>query len=131
MSNSKGILGFLAGALFGAAAGMVAGILVAPRAGVETRTMAADAATDAWGNVVDAYHQGATEVTGKAAAACEDVAFTSDELREKVANARARMDQIRSALANAAGQVAESVEEIEIGDPVVEKVSSDESALDA
>ena len=127
MSNGKGILGFVAGTLFGVAAGMVAGILVAPRSGTETRTMAAEAATDAWGNVVDAYHQGASDVATRTAAACEEAVATSDELREKVASARARMEEIRVSLANAAAAAEERVE-VEAADPVVEPVADDAAA---
>ena len=49
---------FAAGAFFGAAAGTIAGIMLAPRSGAETRAMAADIANDAWDNARDAYEQG-------------------------------------------------------------------------
>ena len=49
---------FVAGAVIGAAAGTVIGILMAPRSGAETRAMAADMANDAWDNARDIYEQG-------------------------------------------------------------------------
>ena len=39
---------FVSGALFGAAAGAIIGVALAPRSGAETRAMAADIANDAW-----------------------------------------------------------------------------------
>ena len=59
---SKYSLGFFAGALVGAAAGTIVGILVAPRSGAETRAMAADMANDAWDNAVDMYERGTESV---------------------------------------------------------------------
>lgn len=100
--SKSGFLGFIAGTVTGAALGLVAGILMAPRAGAETRTMVGEAATDAWGNVVDAYKQGAEQVS-------EGVDAKSDELREKVDQARARMDQIRSSLSENVSQMADKV----------------------
>ena len=38
---------FVSGALFGAAAGAIIGVALAPRSGAETRAMAADIANDA------------------------------------------------------------------------------------
>ncbi len=38
---------FVSGALFGAAAGAIVGVALAPRSGAETRAMAADIANDA------------------------------------------------------------------------------------
>lgn len=100
---SRGVVGFFIGAVTGAAAGFVAGLLLAPRSGAETRSLAAEAATDAWGNVVDAYHEGAERVTSHVEEVREDAASKTDELRMKVDQARARMDQIRSSLVENAG----------------------------
>lgn len=92
---------FLVGATIGAAAGTIIGILVAPRAGVETRAMAADMANDAWDNARDMYEQGAEQ----ARAAMNDfgpmVDAKTDELRAKVDLARERMDQLRETLNDA------------------------------
>lgn len=89
---------FLVGATLGAAAGTVIGILIAPRAGAETRAMAADMANDAWDNARDMYEQG----TEQARAAMNDfgpmVDAKTDELRAKVDLARERMDQLRETL---------------------------------
>lgn len=89
---------FLVGATLGAAAGTIIGILIAPRAGAETRAMAADMANDAWDNARDMYEQG----TEQARAAMNDfgpmVDAKTDELRAKVDLARERMDQLRDTL---------------------------------
>ena len=89
---------FLVGATLGAAAGTIIGILIAPRAGAETRAMAADMANDAWDNARDMYEQGAEQ----ARAAMNDfgpmVDAKTDELRAKVDLARERMDQLRDTL---------------------------------
>lgn len=89
---------FLVGATLGAAAGTIIGILIAPRAGAETRAMAADMANDAWDNARDMYEQG----TEQARAAMNDfgpmVDAKTDELRAKVDLARERMDQLRETL---------------------------------
>ena len=69
---------FIVGATIGAAAGTIAGILLAPRSGAETRAMAADMANDAWDNARDMYEQGA-----------------------KFVLARERMDQLRETLNDA------------------------------
>ena len=100
--SSKGILGFVAGTVIGAAIGAVAGILIAPRPGEETRGMVGDAATDAWGNVRSAYERGAQRMNEEMNDFCPTVDARSDELREKVDQARARMDQIRSSLSESA-----------------------------
>lgn len=92
---------FLVGATLGAAAGTIIGILIAPRAGAETRAMAADMANDAWDNARDMYEQGAEQ----ARAAMNDfgpmVDAKTDELRAKVDLARERMDQLREQLNDA------------------------------
>ena len=92
---------FIVGATIGAAAGTIAGILVAPRSGAETRAMAADMANDAWDNARDMYEQGAEQ----ARAAVNDFGpmmdAKTDELRAKVDLARERMDQLRETLNDA------------------------------
>lgn len=94
-------LSFMIGATLGAAAGTIIGILVAPRAGVETRSMAADMANDVWDNARDMYEQG----TEQARAAMSDfgpmVDEKTEELRAKVDLARERMDQLRETLNDA------------------------------
>ncbi len=109
MSNAKGYLGFIAGALVGAAIGAVAGLLAAPRSGAETRTMVEEAATDAWGNVVDAYEQGAKTVSERVSEFRPTVDAATDELREKVDQARAHMDELRSSLSQNAQHVADVI----------------------
>ena len=42
---SKKTVGFVLGSIFGAAAGVITGILIAPRSGAESRAMAADQAS--------------------------------------------------------------------------------------
>ena len=55
---SKKTVGFVLGSIFGAAAGVITGILIAPRSGAESRAMAADAMNDACfpGNPREANH---------------------------------------------------------------------------
>lgn len=75
---------FVSGALFGAAAGAIVGVALAPRSGAETRAMAADIANDAWDNMRDTYEHSAEE----ARAAVNDLG-------------RERMDQLREQLNDA------------------------------
>lgn len=85
---------FVSGALFGAAAGAIVGVALAPRSGAETRAMAADIANDAWDNMRDTYEHSAEE----ARAAVNDFGPMVDA---KVDLARERMDQLREQLNDA------------------------------
>lgn len=98
---------FIIGTLFGAALGAVAGILMAPRSGQEMRDAVAGVATDAWGNAVDAYQQGAQLVNEGIDDLRTNGDVAADELREKVDQARARMDQIKSSLSEGVSQAAD------------------------
>lgn len=91
-------LGFVAGAVFGAAAGTIIGILVAPRSGAETRAMAADMANDAWDSARDMYEQGVDQARAAATDFGPMMDVKTDELRAKVDLARERMDQLRESL---------------------------------
>ena len=53
---------FISGALFGAAAGAIIGVALAPRSGAETRAMAADIANDAWDNMRDILNADALDL---------------------------------------------------------------------
>ena len=75
---------FVAGAVVGAAAGTIIGILVAPRSGSETRAMAADMANDAWDNARDMYEQGMDQARAAATDFGPMVDAKTDELRAKV-----------------------------------------------
>ena len=88
---------FISGALFGAAAGAIIGVALAPRSGAETRAMAADIANDAWDNMRDTYEHGAEEVNDFGPM----VDAKTDDLRAKVDLARERMDQLREQLNDA------------------------------
>ena len=112
---------FVAGAVIGAAAGTIIGILVAPRSGAETRAMAADLANDAWDNARDMYEQGVDQAKSAASDFGPMVDAKTDELRAKVDLARERMDQLREQLndAIAGGNVTPAA------DVVVESVVSD------
>ena len=92
---------FVAGAVIGAAAGTIAGILMAPRSGAETRAMAADMANDAWDNARDMYEQGVDQARAAATDFGPMVDAKTDELRAKVDLARERMDQRREQLNDA------------------------------
>ena len=100
---------FVSGALFGAAAGAIIGVALAPRSGAETRAMAADIANDAWDNMRDTYEHSAEE----ARAAVNDfgpmVDAKTDDLRAKVDLARERMDQLREQLKDYARRLVRAV----------------------
>lgn len=106
MSKSHGFIGFVAGVFVGAIVGATAGLMIAPRSGEETRTKIGQSATDAWDSVVDAYHEGAKAVSSSFEDVRPTVDAKSDELREKVDQARARMDSIRSSLSESVNQAA-------------------------
>ena len=117
---------FVAGAVVGAAAGTIIGILVAPRSGSETRAMAADMANDAWDNARDMYEQGMDQARAAATDFGPMVDAKTDELRAKVDLARERMDQLREQLNDAiaggnvtpaADVVVESVADAPVVDP--------------
>lgn len=91
-------LGFVAGAVFGAAAGTIIGILVAPRSGAETRAMAADMANDAWDSARYMYEQGVDQARAAATDFGPMMDAKTDELRAKVDLARERMDRLRESL---------------------------------
>ncbi|MCI7218907.1 YtxH domain-containing protein, partial [Parafannyhessea umbonata] len=91
--SAKGAFGFVAGGILGAAAGVVAGILLAPRSGAESRAMAADAMNDAWDTAVDSYERGSRVVSEKIGSR-PGMDVTADELRAKVDLARERMEQL-------------------------------------
>ncbi|MDM8246093.1 YtxH domain-containing protein [Collinsella tanakaei] len=119
---------FVAGAVVGAAAGTIIGILVAPRSGSETRAMAADMANDAWDNARDMYEQGMDQARAAATDFGPMVDAKTDELRAKVDLARERMDQLREQLNDAiaggnvtpaADVVVESVADAPVVDPEV------------
>lgn len=94
-------LSFVSGALVGAAAGTVIGVLLAPRSGAETRAMAADMANDAWDNARDMYEQGAEQARAAVSDFGPMVDAKTDDLRAKVDLARERMDQLREQLNDA------------------------------
>ena len=89
---------FVAGAVIGAAAGTIIGILTAPRSGAETRAMASDMANDAWDNARDFYEQGTEQVRTAMNDFGPMVDAKTDELRAKVDLARERMDQLRETI---------------------------------
>ncbi|MDY2776810.1 MAG: YtxH domain-containing protein [Collinsella sp.] len=91
-------LQFAVGAVLGAAAGTVVGLLIAPRPGAETRAMAADMANDAWDTARDMYEQGVDQARAAATDFGPMMDAKTDELRAKVDLARERMDQLRESL---------------------------------
>ncbi|MCH3967495.1 MAG: YtxH domain-containing protein [Atopobiaceae bacterium] len=100
MSEGNGTLHFVLGTLFGAAVGAVAGMMFAPRAGAESRAMAADAMNDAWDTAVDTYETGTRSVGEQFNNVRPSVDAKTDELRAKVDLARERMDQLRDSLSD-------------------------------
>ena len=95
---SKKALYFTLGTLFGTASGILAGMLLAPRSGAESRAMAADAMNDVWDSAVDTYERGAQTAADKFNGVRPVVDAKTDELRAKVDLARERMDQLRDSL---------------------------------
>lgn len=120
------VFNFAAGAFIGAAAGTIAGIMLAPRAGAETRAMAADMANDAWDNARDMYEQSVDQVRSAGTDFGPMVDAKTDELRAKVDLARERMDQLREQLndAMAGGTVTPAA------DVVVETVADEEAPVE-
>ena len=98
---SKKALYFTLGTLFGTASGILAGMLLAPRSGAESRAMAADAMNDVWDSAVDTYERGAQTAADKFNGVRPVVDAKTDELRAKVDLARERMDQLREQLNDA------------------------------
>lgn len=110
---------FVLGTLFGAAAGVACGILIAPRAGVESRSMAADAVNDAWDSAMDSYERHSATVSGAASRVRSAVADRvnpmvdehADELRAKVDAARERMDALRDSLSETVSAASTGVQD--------------------
>ena len=73
---------FLAGFLVGGAIGAVAGILLAPKSGEETRAMIADTAKD----VAKRADATAKEIQAKADDVVSDMQKKGDEIKEKLQN---------------------------------------------
>ncbi len=73
---------FLAGFLIGGAVGAVAGILLAPKSGAETREMLKNSATDAM-KKADATVK---EIQAKADDVVSDLQKKGDEIKEKLQN---------------------------------------------
>jgi gas vesicle protein len=107
MSNKT--VSFVLGSLFGAAVGVVAGIMLAPRPGSESRAMAADAVNDAWDSAIDTYERGARTVNDRVNDFRPGMDAKSDELRAKVDLARERMDQLRDSLSDAVSSTTSQV----------------------
>lgn len=106
---SKKALYFTLGTLFGTASGILAGMLLAPRSGAESRAMAADAMNDVWDSAVDTYERGAQTAADKFNGVRPVVDAKTDELRAKVDLARERMDQLRSTLSDNVAAAADTV----------------------
>lgn len=109
--SAKGAFGFVAGGILGAAAGVVAGILLAPRSGAESRAMAADAMNDAWDTAVDSYERGSRVVSEKIGSR-PGMDVTADELRAKVDLARERMERLRDSLSDAVTTTSSQVQDV-------------------
>ncbi len=118
----KKTVGFVLGSIFGAAAGVVVGMMIAPRSGAESRAMAADAMNDVWDSAVDTYERGASVVSDKFSSVRPVVDAKTDELRAKVDLARERMDQLRESLSNAVSDASSQVQETVTS--VTDRVSS-------
>ncbi len=116
MCKSNAKLGFVFGAVAGAAVGAVAGLLLAPQSGEDTRAMVSKTAEDAWGTTVDTYKKGVNTANAQINNLRPQMDATSDELRAKVDAARERMDKLRSSLSDSvvatAAQVQDAVDSV-------------------
>ncbi len=110
MCNSNGKLGFVFGAVAGAAVGAVAGLLLAPQSGEDTRAIVSKTANDAWGTTVDTYKKGVSTANAQLNNLRPQIDATSDELRAKVDAARERMDKLRSSLSDTVVSTAAQVQ---------------------
>ncbi len=110
MCDSNGKLGFVFGAVAGAAIGAVAGLLLAPQSGEDTRAMVSKTAGDAWGTTVDTYRKGVSTANAQLNNLRPQMDATGDELRAKVDAARERMDKLRSSLSDTVVATAASVQ---------------------
>jgi hypothetical protein len=84
--------------------------------------MAADAVNDAWDTAVDSYEKGAKVVSERVADVASANGISSDELREKVDAARARMDQLRDSLSDAVATASAQV--VDVVNTVSDQVAS-------
>ena len=112
MSSSKNTPRVALAALVGAAVGVVAGILIAPRSGAETREKVAQAAEASFGQVADTLNESVSATCADVAQTAQGAGEKTDELREKIAAARARMDQMRADIAKNADQVADKAADV-------------------
>ena len=112
MSSSKNTPRVALAALVGAAVGVVAGILIAPRSGAETREKVAQAAEASFGQVADTINESVSATCADVAQTAQEAGEKTDELREKIAAARARMDQMRADIAKNADQVADKAADV-------------------
>ena len=112
MSSSKNTPRVALAALVGAAVGVIAGILIAPRSGAETREKVAQAAEASFGQVADTLNESVSATCADVAQTAQEAGEKTDELREKIAAARARMDQMRAGIAKNADQVADKAADV-------------------
>ena len=112
MSSSKNTPRVALAALVGAAVGVVAGILIAPRSGAETREKVAQAAEASFCQVADTLNESVSATCADVAQTAQEAGEKTDELREKIAAARARMDQMRADIAKNADQVADKAADV-------------------
>ena len=84
--NSKGVImsatKFLAGFIVGGAIGAIAGVLLAPKSGEETRAMIADTAKD----TLKRADETVKEIQSKADDVVSDMQIKGDEIKEKLLN---------------------------------------------
>lgn len=116
MCDSNVKLGFVCGAVAGAAIGAIAGLLLAPQSGEDTRAFVSKKANDAWGSTVDTYKKGVDTCNAHLENLRPHVDATTDQLRAKVDAARERMDKLRSSLSDSvvatAAQVQDAVDSV-------------------
>lgn len=111
----------LGGLVIGGLAGVIIGLLYAPRPGYETRAMVSDKVNEYWGEGQEIYARGVDKISDTYDIASEKVANvasqvkprvaeTSDELRDKIDEARDRIaSQISKNAATAHDVISEKV----------------------
>lgn len=79
------------GIAIGAGCGFLAGLMLAPRTGGETRALLVDRVDELWGQGQDFYERNVKDLGSRAKDAVPVAAAKGDELREKIEIARERI----------------------------------------
>jgi gas vesicle protein len=95
--------------LLGGLVGVVLGLLFAPRSGAETREMLTDRANEYWGQANEMYATGVNRVTDVMETSRSAATDRSEQLKGKIDEARARLqDQVAKSAEAAKGKITEA-----------------------